>query len=246
MERFEEQLLPLWKEAFGDHNGYWELFLRTGFSPDRCRYLEEKGRITAALTWLDCSCQGQKMAYVYAVVTHPGHRGRGLCRRLMEQTHHQLQSQGYTAVLLVPADPGLQEMYAKLGYETCTCVSEGSAAAEDPPASVHCVTQEEYAALRQRLLPKGGVIQEGENLTFLSAQAQLYAGENVLLAAYTENGILHAMELLGDTAAAPGIARALGFESVTYRAPGSQIPFAMWHPLIPHAQKPTYFGFAFD
>lgn len=241
-----EQLLALWKQAFGEHDGFWELFMRTGFSPQRCRYLEEKGRITAALTWLDVTCRGQKMAYIYAVVTHPAHRGRGLCRKLLEQTHAALKEAGYAAALLVPAEPELREMYQKLGYDTCTRACEFSCAAAEQAIPLALVDEAEYAALRRRLLPEGGVLQEGENLAFLSAQAQLYAGDGVLLAAYAAEGKLFAMELLGPREAAPGILKALGFESGSFRCPGGEVPFAMWHPLSENAQAPDYFGFAFD
>ena len=97
------QLMSLWKGAFGEWNGFWETFLETAFSPLRCRCVLEEGMITAALTWLDGSCRGQKLAYIYAVVTHPEHRGKGLCRRLLADTHAFLASQGYSAALLVPA-----------------------------------------------------------------------------------------------------------------------------------------------
>ena len=97
------QLMDLWKGSFGEWNGFWETFLETAFAPLRCRCVLEEGEITATLTWLDGSCRGQKLAYIYAVVTHPEHRGKGLCRRLLADTHAFLASQGYSAALLVPA-----------------------------------------------------------------------------------------------------------------------------------------------
>lgn len=240
------QLLALWKQAFGEHDGFWEMFLETGFSFDRCRCMKEAGPIAAALCWFDVSCGEQKFAYLYAVVTHPDFRGKGLCRRLMEDTHSDLYSQGYAGVLLVPAEEGLRAMYRKMGYRTCCAVSEFSCAAADTAIPLRTVSAAEYAALRRRLLPKGSAIQEGENLTFLAAQAELLAGENCLLAAWREGDTLHCIELLGDASAASGIVKALGCKEGYFRTPGKDKPFAMGRPLTESATVPGYFGLAFD
>lgn len=240
------QLLQLWKDVFGEYDGFWDLFLETGFSPDRCRCITQGDQLLAALCWFDCSCGKDRIAYVYAVVTAPGHRGRGLCRRLMEEVHVLLNNQGYASVLLVPAEEGLREMYRKLGYRDATRVSEFSCGAGESSVPIRAIGPGEYAALRREFLPDGGVVQEGENLAFLSQQAQFYAGEGFLLAAYTAGTTLHGMELLGDPAAAPAIAAALGCNSGQFRTPGTERPFAMIHPLRNGAVIPAYFGFAFD
>ena len=240
------QLLSLWKTVFGEWNGFWETFLETGFAPERCRCITEEGQITAALTWLDCRCDGQKLAYIYAVATDPGHRGKGLCRRLMADTHKLLTAQGYAAAILVPAEENLREMYRKMGYETCTGVTEFSCKASAQAIPLRALGPGEFAALRREFLPEKAVIQEGENLDFLSRQAQFYTGRSLLMAAYQEESVLTAMELLGDPHAAPAILAALGCTEGRFRCPGAEKPFAMWHPLQTHAVKPGYFGFAFD
>jgi len=89
-------------------------------------------------------------------------------------------------------------------------------------------------------------VQEGGNLAFLAGQAQFYAGEDVLLAAYTQEGVLHGMELLGDPAAAPAVVAALGCETGCFRGPGGEKQFAMLHGLTADVAAPGYFGFAFD
>ena len=79
-------LKKLWRLAFGDSEETVDAFFATGYAPDRCRSMMD-GETVAALYWLDCSCEGETLAYIYAVATHPDYRGRGLCRRLMEDTH---------------------------------------------------------------------------------------------------------------------------------------------------------------
>jgi len=241
-----QQLLQLWKTVFGEYDGFWELFLENGFLPDHCRCITEAGQVLSALYWFDCRCSSDKIAYVYAVATDPPHRGQGLCRRLMEDTHALLKGRGYASILLVPAEEGLREMYRKLGYRDCTFVSEFSCGAGEPPVPLRAIGPGEYAALRQGFLPERGVVQEGENLTFLAQQAQFYTGEGLLLAAYTDGGTLHAMELLGSPAAAPNIVNSLECKKGHFRTPGTERPFAMLHPLQEDAVIPEYFGFAFD
>ena len=240
------QLLRLWKDVFGEYNGFWELFLETAFAPERCLCITETGSITASLCWLDCRAEGQKTAYIYAVVTHPDCRVQGLCRRLMADAHAHLKAQGYSCALLVPAEEGLREMYRRLGYRDATYVREFTCDAPGSPVSLRAIGPEEYAALRRELLPRGGVIQEGENLAFLSRQAQFYVGKDFLMAAYAEEDTLTAMELLGNASEAPGILAALGCKKGRFRTPGTERAFAMAYPLREDAVIPKYFGFAFD
>jgi len=240
------QLVSLWKEAFGEHGGFWELFLDTGYLPDHCRCITENGQTIAGLYWFDCSCGTDKIAYIYAVVTDPRHRGRGLCRMLMADVHALLKEQGYASAMLVPADEGLRQMYRKMGYEDCTRIGKLSCVAGETAADIRIVGTEEYAALRRAMLPENAVLQENVNLTFLAAQVQLFAGQDFLLAAYLEKETLHGMELLGNPAAAPGILRALGCETGEFQIPGEEKPFAMLHKLTEHAVTPVYFGFSFD
>lgn len=240
------QLLALWKEVFGEYNGFWELFLDTAFRPDHCRCVTEAGQVTAGLYWFDCSCGSDRIAYVYAVVTSPAHRGKGLCRKLMADVHILLKQLGYDSVLLVPAEEGLWEMYRKMGYEDCTAISEITCTAADVSTEIRSVSPEEYADLRRSMLPEGGVLQESNNLTFLAAQTQLFAGTDFLLAAWLEGNTLHGVELLGNTNAAPEILLALGCEKGIFQIPGTNQPFSMIHKLHPAAVVPKYFGFSFD
>ena len=244
--RETQQLLKLWKAVFGEYNGFWELFLDTGYQPDHCCCMVENGRVTAGLYWFDCSCGNDKIAYVYAVVTDPAHRGKGLCRKLMADVHALLLDRGYASVMLVPAEKGLREMYRKMGYDDCTTVSELDCTAGETAAEVRCIDAEEYARLRRKLLPEKGVVQEGENLSFLAAQARLFAGEDFLLAAYLENDQLQGMELLGNPATAPGILRALGCKTGKFQIPGKDRPYAMLHKLKEDTAIPRYFGLAFE
>ena len=240
-------LRALWKEAFGDSDDFLDLFERTAYSSDRARALFCDGELSAALYWFDCECEGEKIAYLYAIATAKSQRGRGLCRALMEDTHAHLQELGYAAAILVPSEASLFGFYEKLGYKVATNVTEFSCHAADEPIELVRIGAEEYAMLRREMLPIGGIVQEKENLTYLAAQAELYRGENFLLAARSEEQRVVGIELLGDTNAAPRIVNALGKEQGSFRTVGSNRDFSMITPLNTKKEPiPTYFGLAFD
>ena len=241
-----EQLKTLWQLAFGDTREMVDAFFDTAYAPDRCRFSEEAGKITAALHWLDCHLAGEKYAYIYAVATHPDQRGKGLCRKLMEQTHQALKEQGYAGAILKPGEEGLRKMYQSMGYETVTRIREKEVEAGEEATEVRTLTQAEYASLRKEKLPEGALLQENENIRYLSTYANLYATENTVFAAVHGENRLFIAELLGDPTEAPKILKSLGYPQGTVRTPGEEIPFAMYHPLKENARIPQYLGFAFD
>lgn len=244
--RHMHQQRRLWQDAFGDPDAFLDCFYGTAYSPDRCLCIFDGDQIAAVLYWIDCALEEQKLAYIYAVVTAPAYRGRGLCRQLMAHTHALLSARGYVCSILVPQKESLRAMYAGMGYENFGGLGELSASAGGAPVSIRAVGPAEFACLRKKMLPHGAVIQEGEGLAFLAQQMQFYAGQDFLLAAYAAQDTLFGVELLGSADAAPGILKALGFSRGTFRTPGREKPFAMVFPLVLDANRPEYFGFAFD
>lgn len=226
-------LRKLWKEAFRDTDAFLDSFFETAFAYDRCRCITADGQVVAALYWFDCRCDGAPMAYIYAVATAKAFQGKGLCRALMADTHAHLKNLGYAGCILVPGEKGLFSMYEKLGYR-CFGGMDTANCEAGAPVALREVSPDEYAALRRQYLPQRGVQQEG--IAFLASFTKLYAGDDFICA--------WAAELLGNTAAAPGIVAALGKKEGCFRIPGNQ-PFAMYHPLS-SVPAPTYFGLAFD
>lgn len=236
-------LRQLWQEAFGDSNAWLDSFFATAFSPDRCLTAWADGHLAAALYWLDCSCRGEKCAYLYAVATARSFRGHGICHSLMGQAHSLLRKQGYAMAVLVPGSESLFRFYSSMDYEIFGGMQELFHTATEASAPLRKVTATEYAQIRRSLLPDGGIVQEGPILDFLQTQAAFYAGDGFVLCAQKENGTLFVPELLGH--ADPGaILKALACREGTFRTPGDS-PFAMWLPLK-ETQKPEYFAIALD
>lgn len=232
------QLRRLWKEAFGDSDAFLDQFYRTAFAPERCVCATEGCEVAAAAYWFSCG----EYAYIYAVATAKKYQGRGICHALMSKIHEILTQRGYAGCILVPGEESLRRFYLGMGYENFggvySFICEAGA-----PLPLRRIGTDEFAALRRRYLPEGGVIQEGENLAFLSCWAEFYEGSDTLVTAIREDGELKFMELLGSADAAPGIVAALGAESASFKIPGDN-SFAMHKPLCCD-QAPKYFGFCF-
>lgn len=245
-ETLTHQLRQLWKLAFGDPDEFLDGFFGFGFSPDRCRCVAAGEQVAAVLYWFDCDCCGQKYAYIYGVATHPDYRNRGLCRKLMADTHSLLADKGYAGSVLVPQQEPLRKLYASMGYEDAGTIAVVNCVPAEEAVSLRKISGAEFAALRRQYLPRGGVLQEGESIAFLERTYELYAGEDFLLTAFREDGFLWGAELLGNREAAPGILKALDCLRGRFRTPGEERPFAMFLPLTAQAMAPKYFGLAFD
>lgn len=237
-------LRSLWQEAFGDTDAFLDGFFATAFSPQRCLCISQGEEVLSAAYWLDVQLPHGKGAYLYAVATAKNHRGKGLAKRVMASVREKLGQQGYAAAILVPGEPPLADFYRAMGYEFFGGIHEFSALAKSPGVQLRQIGAAEYGCLRRRYLPDGGVIQEGESLAFLESYAELYAGEDFILAAYREKDTLFGLELLGNGEKAAHVLEALGAKQGSFRMPGTE-HFAMWLPLKP-VQKPSYFGLAFD
>ena len=239
-------LRSLWKEAFGDGDAFLDGFFSTAFSPDRSACAKESGNLLGMLYWFDCEYDGGRVAYIYAVATAKAYRGRGICSALLKETHIQLEKKGYTGAVLVPYSEELFAFYEKFGYKRATFVNEFSVSALPTNLYIEKIGKEKYAELRRKFMPIGSVVQEKENIDFLSIEAELYAGDTFLLAARREGKKLRGIELLGDTDKASEITYALGATEGNFRTPGEKKPFAMYLLFDKTKKTPSYFGFAFD
>lgn len=240
-----QQLSLLWQEAFGDTAAFIDSFFRTGFSPARSRCLWIDDQVAAALYWFDCTWQGKKLAYLYAIATRKSHRGQGLCRSLLENTHHHLLEMGYHGAVLVPGSPDLAAMYEKLGYAPFRFAEAATVLANAPACPAEEISAEAYARLRRTFLPEGAVVQEAPVYDFLATYCRFYRGKDFLLCAAREENTLHLQEYLGDATNLPGILTGLQAEKGVVRIPGNAV-FAMYHALTESAETPEYFAIALD
>ena len=239
-------LRRLWQQAFGDPDSFVDRFFAKGFSADRCRCLWENKQPAAALYWFDCSWQGKKVAYLYAVATDVTFRGKGLCRQLMEDTHRHLQAAGYAGAALVPGNRELFSLYEKLGYRSFCPMQIMPVTAENNTISPEKISADEFDALRRSLLPENALVQDGPLTEFLSAFSGLYKVEGAVFSASKEGNTLHFQEFLGDPALLPGIIAGLQAETGVVRLPGGNTHTAMYRSFDDSDALPDYLGISLN
>ena len=237
-----DSLKQLWKTVFGDPDCFIDAFFQIAYSPDRCRYMEANGEAVCALYWFDCSYEGGKLAYIYAVATHPEHRGKGLASRLLQQTHDQLKAQGYAGAVLKPA-ADLFPFYERLGYITSGYIRRFYAESNNLPANLKELSAEEYGLCRRSFLPGNSILQEGLTLEFLHCFASFYSSDDALVCASKEDGVI--FEYLGNSDSAPGILATLGIHRAEIPTIGDAVPFAMFLPLN-CTKTPGYLGLSLE
>lgn len=236
------QLKSLWQQAFGDTDAFIEGFFTEGFSPARCRCITADGQVVAALYWFDTLCEGGTFAYLYAVATKTSHRGQGLCRRLMEDTHDHLQNCGYRGALLVPAEPGLWHYYGTMGYRPFGVIRKFTAKA-GTGAQMEEISATEYIKTRKTYLSH--CPDESQAIQFYGTWGKFYRGADFLLAAARDEDVLYVQEFLGNREAAAGTVAALHCNRGVLRTPGGDEPCGMYL-TFGDAPAPGYLGFPLD
>ena len=237
-----DSLKRLWKTVFGDPDTFIDTFFEIAYTPERCRYIAENGEAISALYWFDCSYEGGKLAYIYAVATHPDHRGKGLASRLLTESHEHLKALGYAGCVLKPAK-GLFPFYERLGYVTSGFVSRFTAGSASVPIEIQELSAAEYGCLRRRFLPENGIAQEGVILDFLHSFAKFYASRDTIFCVSREEPVI--FEYLGNPNSAPGILTSLGIPSAEIPTAGNDIPFVMFYPLN-CTKIPGYLGISLE
>lgn len=236
------KLKSLWQSAFHEPMEAIDGFFHNAFSPDRCRYLTENGEPVCALYWFDCEYTGGKLAYIYAVATHPQHRGKGLASQLLRQVHAELKAQSYAGTVLKPAE-GLFPFYERLGYATSGYIRRFTVQSGNVPVAAKELSPEEYGRLRRTYLPENGIRQEGITLDYLHTFAKFYACDDALLCVSRAEPVI--FEYLGNPNSAAGILRTLGIQTAEIPTPGEDIPFAMFLPLN-CTKTPGYLGISLE
>lgn len=233
-------LRRLWKQAFGDTDAFLDSFFSLAFSVDRAMIAREENKVVGALYWLDCRWDESALWYIYAVATDKDYRGRGICTALMSRTHEEASSAGKGTVL-VPVENSLRTFYGRLGYQNFGGIDEETYYAAGTPVAAAKISAYAYAEKRRELLPKNGILQEGDFLPFLDANMHFYWGDGWLLTV----GDDFAPEFLGDKALLPGILKALEIPKARVRCAG-KTPFAMYRGTEGNGAAPGYFAFALD
>ena len=176
----------LWKGAFGDSDGYIDLFYQTAAGPEDVLVLLEDGVLHSMLALPPVELAlpdgtAASSAYVYALATDPAARGRGYGRMLLRYVDFYLRERGVDCVTVVPAEESLHRFFASVDFAEAFAARwaelPGGGAAEAPPGDgVFPVDAAEYGALRETLLAGAFHVKYGGGLLAFQAGASRLSG----------------------------------------------------------------------
>lgn len=238
-----QALRQLWQQAFGDTDAFLDSFFEAGFAFDRCRCVFREGMPVAAVYRFDGLWQEKKVAYLYALAVAEEHRGQGLSRLLLADTHGALQREGFSGAVLEPATDALRAYYERLGYRAFGSRREICCRASAQPAAYTQLGQLGYEQARNALLPAGGIAQIGALTEFLQTQAVLVGGEGFVAAVSREED--RVLEYLGDPEQLPGLLNAMGMAEAAVRTAGGKAT-SMYLSFDGTQALPSYFGLPMD
>ncbi len=116
-EKFRDDAVALWHEAFGDSEDYIRFFHSTHGSC-QCLTHSENGRLTSALYLIDGELCGKKGYYLFAAATSEAYRGKGCMAKLLEKAKRFAAENSKSFIALVPAEKSLFDYYSRFGYKT--------------------------------------------------------------------------------------------------------------------------------
>ena len=241
----DEALMNLWMEAFGEDREQILPFFREIFPLCRSFAATEDGILCAMAYALPQTLQKGSArlpaAYLYAVATKTSYRGRGLATGLLRYAEQSLKEEGFSGLMLVPANAGLFGFYEKLGFLPFSCRSWRTVTAQKGPAA--SVTPAEYFCLREAYLqniphnvPPEAVLR---HLSLFSWEGGCGAAEK------TPEGLVF-REVLGNEEGAAFAAGSMGADSARCLCAGEETPYAVAKPLTEDFPSRGYFSFAME
>lgn len=176
----------LWKLAFGDSDGYIDLFYQTAAGPEDVLVLLEDGVVYSmlALPAVELTLPDgdtASSAYVYALATDPAARGRGYGRMLLRYVDFYLRERGVDCVTVVPAEESLHKFFASVDFAECftaswTDLPAGEIGAPAPGDAIEAADAAAYDALRERLLEGAFHVRYGGGLLAFQAGVSRLSG----------------------------------------------------------------------
>lgn len=222
-ENHREQMISLWSNAFGDSKDSVNRYLDTLL--DYFLVYEEDSIVKGMLSVLPVTLNDKNGGYIYAVVTHPDFREKGICRALIDTVK---ANANYDFLVLVPQKESLFEFYKNMEFSTVSFLKQGEIfnlnAQEN--YSLNTISAKEYETIRNEYYKNESFIKwDKEILQFAEG---MYNGKfckilkdekNIGFAfLYKENETVFIKELLCENheEAVKGIGRAFDCKKVNY------------------------------
>ena len=203
------QCRSLYDIAFpGEPEGFTKALFDRYF-PDYARVICEDGRVASMLFSIPSPVQLENTTldarYLYAVATHPAHRGKGLAKRMLaaEAAEHP--------VFLRPMSQSLFDFYAKAGFSPISPISCMKGEATSPSGRERALTAAAYLTVRDEFTPLPCVRPTADFLSLYEQGGGFAAYGLDAAVLYEKHGDkIWFKEYWGDTLFAPRLAAFLG------------------------------------
>ena len=216
MDSFRADCIALYQIAFPGEPEAFTTALFDRFYPECIRTVCENGKpisMLFALPYPLVTADGVREArYLYAVATHPDHRGKGLAARLLRE-----EAARYP-VFLRPMTPSLFDFYKKIGFTPISPLLEREATAAPDNGRCRLLSKAAYSAARAALAPLPTCAPTETFLSLYEAEGGFVTCGAEAIALYERQGALILFkEFWGDPALAPHMAGFLGGEQLKLR-----------------------------
>jgi len=118
--RIKQEVKELWKLCFNDSDEFVEMYFRLRYSSDTTMYIQSGNMIVSSLQmpYYPMTFEGTEIqtAYISGACTHPDYRGKGVMAHLLAESFSRMVQKNIPLSVLIPANPGLYDYYAKTGY----------------------------------------------------------------------------------------------------------------------------------
>ena len=229
MDHLRTQCIALYDLAFPGEPADFTAALFDRYFPDHVRVIEQDGTVASMLFSIPYPIlfeNGMQNAhYLYAIATHPDHRGKGLAKQLIAAE----AARG--PVFLRPMTESLFDFYAKAGLSPISPLLLETGFATAPDGNERLLTKAEYLAARDALSPRPTCRPTEDLLALYELGGGFAAIGDGVAALFERHGdrILY-KEYWGDPVFAPRLTAFLGGKRFELRrsAPGGK-PFGMAH-----------------
>lgn len=210
MEKTVAACRALYDICFPGEDGAFADALFAQYAPEHLHTVKQNGEVVAMLFSIPYPVlleNGvQNAHYLYAVATHPAHRGQGHARTLLDAQ----AARG--PVFLRPMSPRLFDFYEKVGFVPFSPLKTvRSEVAIHAPVVTQALTPEEYARRRARIAPYPTCAPTVEFLSLAMRFGGAVAVGDEALALFERAGqAVRFKEWWGDVTLAPRVAASLG------------------------------------
>jgi predicted acetyltransferase len=110
----------LWKRCFDDSDEFVDMYFRLRYSEETSLCIKSGDTAVSSLQ-MPCyamTFEGAEIraAYISGACTHPDFRGKGMMARLLAESFGRMVQQHIPLSILIPANRGLFDYYARAGY----------------------------------------------------------------------------------------------------------------------------------